>query len=180
MSQLLNSRFVKRDAEVIRVTEQQFEGCREANESGADFSLEPKEGKSEHLIFSSNQSKATLDIKHAPISSATGAMAQHFYVHVRNASPEATVDSVYDFLQRAFPINIHKLPPMPNNENTLFVVELQGESIRLCATNSTTNISIHCWFCFSSVHEFRGFISLFPFPLFVSIYRERQPRRGFG
>ena len=48
MSQLINSRFVKRDAEIIRVTEQQFEECRKANEKGVDYLLEPKEGS--HLI----------------------------------------------------------------------------------------------------------------------------------
>ena len=44
MSSLINSRLVKRDTEVIRVTEQQFEECKEANDKGAEYILEPKEG----------------------------------------------------------------------------------------------------------------------------------------
>ena len=45
MAHLLDSRVMKRDSEVFRVTEQQFEECKQANDNGAEYILEPKEGE---------------------------------------------------------------------------------------------------------------------------------------
>ena len=45
MAHLLDSRIMKRDSEVFRVTEQQFEECKQANDNGAEYILEPKEGE---------------------------------------------------------------------------------------------------------------------------------------
>ena len=45
MASLVESRLTKRDSEVIRVTEQQFEECKAANENGAAYVLEPKDGE---------------------------------------------------------------------------------------------------------------------------------------
>ena len=44
MAYLMDSRIVKRDTEIIRVTEQQFEECKEANEKGMQYTLEAKDG----------------------------------------------------------------------------------------------------------------------------------------
>ena len=45
MASLVDSRLTKRDSEVFRVTEQQFEECKVANENGAAYVLEPKDGE---------------------------------------------------------------------------------------------------------------------------------------
>ena len=45
MAHLLDSRVMKRDSEVFRVTEQQFEECKQANDNGAEYILEAKEGE---------------------------------------------------------------------------------------------------------------------------------------
>ena len=61
----------------------------------------------------------------------TGALAQHFFVHIRNGPPDGTVEEIFEFLQRAAPLNVHKMPPQPNSDATLFIAELLGEYARV-------------------------------------------------
>lgn len=60
---------------------------------------------------------------------STGALQQHFYVNIRNGPPEGTVEEISEFLQKASPLSIHKMPPQPNADATSFVVELLGQEI---------------------------------------------------
>ena len=62
--------------------------------------------------------------------SRAGALVQHFYVHIRNGPPGATVENISEFLQRASPLSVHKLPLQEDNENTLFVADLLGKRSR--------------------------------------------------
>ena len=50
---------MKRESEVIRVTEQQFEECKEANDKGVEYGLEAKEGKLPSLHGALDQSRGS-------------------------------------------------------------------------------------------------------------------------